>query len=138
MDSNRAAPVSLKIVAGLFILIGICAAIETVISLMHNSANINFGVLGFLIGPGLLRFSRDWRTCALFFLWIVLIGVPVFALLLMVQHAPLDLKVFGQKVGEAPKELGLGAALVGFLLALWQYRVLTRPDIRKLFGIGAN
>ena len=135
MDSNQPAPASLKIVAGLFIFGGICSAIEVIVSLMHNHINLNFGVLGLFIGPGLRRFSPSWRTCALVFLWIGLIGIPIIAFVLMTRPGPLDLKVFGQKVGHAPEELGLAIAAVAFLLTLWQYRVLTRPDVRDLFGI---
>ncbi len=135
MGSGQPPPTSLKIVAGLFIFSGVCSAIDVVVSLMHSHININFGVLGLFIGPGLLRFSRGWRTCALVFLWIALIGVPIIALLLMVSQGPFDFKVFGQKVGHASKGFGLAIAAVVFVLALWQYRVLTRPDIRKLFGV---
>ena len=135
MDENRQIPASLKAVAILFILGGICSAIEVVVSLMHSHININFGVLGLFIGPGLLCFRRGWRTCALVFLWIALIGVPIIALLFMVSQGPLDFKIFGQKVGHASKGFGLATAAVVFVLALWQYRVLTRPDIRELFGI---
>ena len=53
----------------------------------------------------------------------------------MVHHGPLDFNVFGQKVGHVLKEFGLAIAAVVFLLALWQYRVLTRHKIRELFGI---
>ncbi len=135
MVSNQPAPLSLKVVAGLFILAGICSAIDVVVSLMHGHISINFGVLGLFIGPGLLRFSRGWRTCALVFLWIALIGVPIVALLFMTARGPLDFKVFGQKVGHVSIGFGLVMAAVAFVLTLWQYRVLNRPDIRKLFSI---
>ena len=138
MDSHRPIPTELKVVAALFILSGIWSAIEVLVSLMHAHVNINFGVLGVLIGPGLLRLSRGWRTCALVLLWIALIGAPLIAVLFMLQHGPLDFSVFGQKVGHAPKELGLAMAAIVFLLAVWQYRVLTRADVRELFGLGVG
>jgi hypothetical protein len=46
MDSKQMAPISLKVVAGLFIFCGLCSAIEVVVSLMHGHININLGVLG--------------------------------------------------------------------------------------------
>lgn len=46
-----------------------------------------------------------------------------------------DVVVFGQKTGTVPKELALAFAAVAYALVLWQYYVLTRPDIRKLFGM---
>ncbi len=138
MDLYRPIPVSLKVVAGLFIVGGICSAIEVVVSLMHNHINVNFGVLGLFIGPGLLRLSRGWRTCALVFLWVVLLGAPIVGLLFIAHHGPLYLTLFGQRVGLASKELGAAVAGLVFALAMWQYRVLTRPDVRSLFGITAG
>ena len=105
---------------------------------MNNHININFGVLGLFIGPGLLRLSRGWRTCALVFLWIAIIGAPFIAIIFIAHSGPLNFTLFGQKVGHASKEIGLAIAAIVFVIALWQYRVLTRPDIRPLFGLPAG
>src|SRR5437899_9792407 len=117
MDNTNPIPTSLKIVAFLFILGGIFSLIEVIVSLMYGQININFGVLGLFIGPGLLRLSRGWRTCALVFLWIALIGAPIVAVLLMSASGPFDLKLFGQKVGNASKGLGIVFVAVVFGLA---------------------
>jgi hypothetical protein len=138
MDENRRIPASLKVVAILFILGGICSVIEVLVSLMYSHININFGVLGLFIGPGLLALRRGWRTCALVFVWIALIFIPIFTIFMLGHSGPLDFKVFGQKVGHASKELGLATAAILFLLSIWQYRVLTRPDVRRLFGVEAG
>jgi hypothetical protein len=135
MDQNRQIPASLKVVAILFILGGLSAVIEVLVSLAHSRININFGVLGLFIGPGLLALRPGWRTCALVFLWIAMIALPIVAALMLMHSGPLDFNVFGQKVGHAPKGFGLAVAFIVFFLAFWQYRVLIRPDIRKLFGI---
>jgi len=135
MEEKKSIPVSLTVVALLFILGGISAVIEIVVSLMHNHLNINFGVLGLFIGPGLLRLSRGWRTCALVFTWIALIGVPIIALLFIAARGPLDFKIFGQVVGQTSKALGLLVAGVVFIIAVWQYWVLTRSDVKELFGV---
>jgi hypothetical protein len=135
MDNTTPIPTSLKVVAFLFILSGIFSLIEVIVSLMHSHLNINFGVLGLFIGPGLLRLSRGWRTCALVFLWIAMIGIPIVAILFMAAAESLDFTLFGQKVGHASKELGIVLAALVFALAVWQYRVLTRPDVRRLFGV---
>lgn len=133
--SEKPLPGGLKVVAGLFILGGVCAAVEVLVSLANGQVNINLGVLGIFIGSGLLRLSRGWRTCALVFLWIALIALPIFAFIAIVRSGPLDLKIFGQNVGHAPKEVGLAIAAALFLLTVWQYRVLTSPGIRDLFGL---
>ena len=44
-----------------------------------------------------------------------------------------DLKFFGTPVGPIPTAVALAFAIPLFLLILWQYRVLTRPDIKSLF-----
>jgi len=138
MDEDRQIPASLKVVAALFILGGICAVIEVLVSLVHGHININFGVLGLFIGPGLLALRPGWRTCALVFLWIAMIGVPIIAVLMLAHSGPLDFKVFGQKVGYASKEIGLLLAVIVFVLAVWQYRILVRDDVRRLFGLVAG
>ena len=125
-------PLALRIVAGLFTFTGVCAVIEVVLLLTRGHIDLNFGVLGLWIGPGLLRHNRTWRTWALVFLWIGLIGSPVFTLLALTRSA-LDFKVFGIPVGKVPNGIGLIVAAAVFLLSLWQYRVLTRPEIRRLF-----
>ncbi len=135
MNNTTPIPTSLKVVAFLFILSGIFSLIEVIVSLMHSHLNINLGVLALFIGPGLLRLSRGWRTCALVFLWIAMIGIPIIAILFMTASGPLDFKLFGQKVGHASKGLGIVLAALMFALAVWQYRVLTRPDVRRLFGV---
>lgn len=131
-------PMSLKVVGWLFIISGICAVIEVVVCLMNKHININFGVLGLFIGPGLLKLRRGWRTCALVFLWIGLIGIPIVALIFLAAPASqLTFRVFGQPVSRIPTELALLFAIGAFLLVLWQYRVLTGRKVRALFGLSS-
>jgi hypothetical protein len=126
-------PFALKVVAVLYILGGISAVIEVIVSLMSSRININFGVLGIFIGIGLFRLSQGWRTCALVFTWIALIALPVIGLLFLDQSGSLDVNIFGEKVGYASKEFGVGMVVGLFFYTIWQYRVLTRPDVRHLF-----
>lgn len=131
MNANEN-PTAIRVVAGLFVFSGICAVIEVVVSLFHSHLNLNFGVLSLWIGPGLLRHNRTWRTWALVFLWIGLIALPIFCLLAL-GRGTLDFKFFGIPLGQIPTAVGLVFAIPIFLLIFWQYRVLTRPDIRALF-----
>ena len=127
-------PLSLKVVAVLFIISGIFSVIDIVVALMDDRININFGVLGLFVGPGLLRLRRGWRTCGLVFLWIGFIVAPiVFVIGLSGKQA--DLALFGQKISQIPGWWGSVVAIPCFLLILWMYCVLTRPDIRRLFGL---
>jgi len=139
MKKVKDIPIPLKIVAILFIIVGTVAVIDVVVSLLHNHIDINFGVLGLFIGLGLLALRPGWRICALVWLWIAMVGVPIVTLIMMTQSGPLDFNVLGQKVGNVSKELGLIVPAIAFTLAVWQYRVLKRPDIQRLFrSQGAN
>ena len=135
MEQQQSAPLSLKIVAALFILGGISSIIEVIISLTQGRLSFNFGVLGVVIGIGLLRFSRAWRTCALVFLWIALISLPLVALAFLFLAGAVNYTIFWQEIGPASRVIGVVLATLLFAVALWEFRVLTRPDIRKLFGL---
>lgn len=135
MEEQPKIPTSLRIVAVLFILGGACAVLEILISLANRRISFNFGVLGLFIGPGLLALRPGWRTCALVFTWLSLIFLPIFCLIALGYRGPVDFIVFGQKMGYVPKELAFLFAAALFLYSVWQYRVLTRPAVRKLFGL---
>lgn len=136
--ARPAVPLSLKISSGLFIVFGVSAIIEVIVSLMRSHLNLNLGVLSLFVGLGLLRFSPGWRTCGLVFLWFTMIMAPVIGIMMMSSDGRLNFNVFGQKVGTVPPVLGVVMAVGAFALALWQYRVLTRSEIRRLFGLTAT
>lgn len=135
MDEKPHIPASLKVVAIIFFLGGIHSVIEVVLAFAHGRLSINFGVLGLFIGPGLLALRPGWRACAMVFIWIALICLPVATVLMLFHPGHFDFEVFGRQVGYVTKELGLAVAIALFLLTLWEYRVLNRPDVRILFGI---
>ena len=135
MDDAPRIPTALKVVAALFILSGFWAILEILGALLQGHIYINLGVIGVFVGLGLLALRPGWRTCALVLLWIAMIAAPFLGLLMLFRRDPIDVVVFGRKVGDAPGPFGLFISTVIFLLAFWQYRVLTRPDIRALFGL---
>jgi hypothetical protein len=128
-------PTSLRIVAFLFILHGMLSIIEVVVSLANSRISLNFGVLGVFIGPGLLRLSQGWRTCALVWLWFGMIAVPLILLFMLSRNEPINFVVFGQKSGRISRELAVLFAIGMLATTIWEYRVLTKPNIRKLFGL---
>lgn len=132
-NKKRVLPLALKIVAIIFILGGITALIEVIVSLMNKRIDINFGVLGIFIGIGLFKLSQGWRICALVLTWVVLITVPVIGIMFLGHPGPLDFSIFGQKVGVVSKQVGVAMAALLFIYTLWQYRALTREDVRRLF-----
>ena len=134
MSELRHIPVSLKAVAWLFILGGISSLIEVIVSLNYGTVNFNFGVLGIFIGLGLFKLRPGWRTWALIFVWIGLVSFPLGALAFLVLPGPIQFTVFGQRAGNVPTIIGVLICAIGFAIVFWQYRVLTRPDVRSLFS----
>jgi hypothetical protein len=139
METQKQTPVALKVVAVLFISSGVWTVLEILVSLARNTINFNLGVLGIFIGLGLLRFRRGWRTCALVYIWLAFILIAVFSLMVLGggHPEPFYLKLFGQNIGYASPTFALFVAAVLFALVVWQYRVLTRPDVVKLFDDNA-
>lgn len=137
----RKIPVSLLIVSYLFLL----AAVPSIFAVCLVSWLIYEGgfperggmtlliILGiscasicfsFFLSRGLRYCSRGWRICALVLIWFGLIDCMVRIIqFLITQKLPHH---------ETPFEFWIGMGL-GFLLLLWQYWVLTRPDVRSLF-----
>jgi hypothetical protein len=62
------------------------------------------------------------------------VASAIHIILFITASEPLDFKLFGQKIGHASNGVGIALAALMFTLAVWQYRVLTRPDVRRLFG----
>jgi hypothetical protein len=129
-------PTALKIVAWIFIASGILTIIQTIVLLTENQIHFDTGVLGVFIGPGLLRFSRGWRTCALVLLWIGLVIGPIIMLMMLsAGGGSIVVSFFGMNFGSAPIPVGLMVGAFGYALIIWEYRVLVREDIRSRFGL---
>jgi len=133
MNENRHIPTSLKIVAWLFILVGVTAVIEVAIAFSERHINIHFGLLGLLVGPGLFRLSAIWRLVGMALLTIAMALMPIFLFLMLSGSGPINLTVLGNEVGEAHWIVPVTLATLGFVLSAWQYRVLASREIRKLF-----
>ncbi len=127
----RAIPQPLKIVAWLFIVSGICAAIKIVFLLLAGHININLGVLSIFVGRGLLRLNPRALTWAMFFTWLGLIFMPIFIAISFFMSG--NLTFLGLQLGKAPFGLTILLGIAGFALVYWQYTVLTQPQIRQLF-----
>lgn len=128
-------PRSLTVVAALFVLSGVLALVEIVLALLSGRIDLNFGVLGVPIGWGLLHLSPGWRTLAVVFLLIAVVGLPIIALLFLGASGPVTVTLFGWSVGSASKELALVVSALAFAMSAWQLWVLMRPDIRALFEV---
>jgi len=127
-------PTALKIVAWLFIAGGILSILQILYLLTQSQLHIETGVLGVFIGPGLLRWSRGWRTCALVLLWFGMILSPIF-LLMTLSAGSMNVNIFGVSAGSVPAAVGFIFGALMFAMAIWEYRVLVREDIRGRFGL---
>lgn len=126
-------PGSLRRVADVFRVFGLLAAADVLLSLPQGRLSFNFGVLGLWIAPGLLRLSPGWRTCGLVLLWVAMIGSGIAAVFVANHSGELPFVFFGQRVGRVPGEVAVLVPAAIFAVSLWQYRVLTRPEIGRLF-----
>jgi hypothetical protein len=132
MSTPQPIPQSLKIVAYLFIISGALAVLDVVLSLLNNTININFSVLGIFIGRGLLQLNPTSYTWAILFTRIsMLLGTVVMFLFLLTSS---EVKLFGQTVGQASPELGF--IVSGLLVAVqyWQHSILNNSGVKRLFG----
>lgn len=130
---NPPRPKALTVVAWIFIIGGVAVAIEILLALLRQHLSLNLGVIGIFIGLGLLRLSRGWRTVALVSLWIAMVGTPLVGMMALSGQGALSFTVFGIKVAEMSIGPFLIYAFGFFVLTVWQYRVLTRSDVRALF-----
>ena len=65
-------PVSLVIVAWIYIAAGLLAGLDILIGLFSGRIHINLGALCLFAGIGLIRLQNGWRICALVFIWLFL------------------------------------------------------------------
>jgi hypothetical protein len=126
-------PTALRVVALLHLLGGVLTVAAILVKLTHGRISLDFGVLGIPIYFGLMRFSRGWRTCALVFIWLGILLAPVAFILGLTTHFPAYFQIFGVRLASIRPVWLSVASVFWFLLELWQYRVLTRADIRSLF-----
>ena len=129
---QQTAPVELRVVAWLFVFTGVCAVIEMVSAVADARLSLNFGVLGFWIGRGLLRYEPRWRTWALVFGWIGIGALVLGTALVAWTDAPVQYRI-GPWSGRAPDWYWFLIAPPVAVVAGWPLWVLTRPEIRARF-----
>src|SRR5262245_12705468 len=130
---ERPLPRALRVVAVIQLLGGLYSVADMLLQLMWNHVLFNIGVLGIPIYYGLRRLSSGWRSCALFFLWVGLVLAAGMFLFGLIGRGPAYFGICGVRLASIPQVVLSIVALPLFFFFLWQYRVLTRPDIRALF-----
>lgn len=126
-------PIELHLIASLQLLAGLSAIGNIVGELIHGQVYLDFSVCGVGAYFGLLRGDPKWRTWTLAMTWVWLIGTPLLLVFGLDPETPVSVSAFGADLGSVwPGWLSVIAVPL-FLYALWQYRVLTRPDVSVLF-----
>jgi hypothetical protein len=123
-------PMSLKIVAGLFILDGIKAAIEFFITLIQGGFDFNLNLLSLFIGYGLLTLNSTWRIVAIIALCIGIAIEGGTCAYLVTSPDQLEIEILGRPIGHTSLII-LTAFLC--LLFLWMYLILKRSKTKELY-----
>ncbi len=126
-------PTALHAVAMLQLLSGLATLAGVIAQLTEGTLNLNLMVLGIPAYFGLMRLSPGWRTWTLAITWTGLLVSPIAFLWGLGFHPPAEFEVFGIPGTTTSSPWLSVAAVPGFLFGLWQYRVLTRPDVAALF-----
>jgi hypothetical protein len=94
--------------------------------LLSCLAGTAYGIFCLCLSRGLRRCSRSWRICALVIIWWGFIAMAYSIVrYFQTQATPRH---------DTPMVFWLEYG-IGFIVQVWQYRVLTRPDVRDLFGV---
>lgn len=126
-------PLAFRIVAGLFILEGAIAALKTVVLLLSNTIHIDFSLIGFFIGFGILNLKPLWRKIGIY--WTIFGIALVFLGITCVggHSGPLTVDLLGIPIGQADPLLVIPVLVFSVGISIWQLWVLNRPDVKLLF-----
>jgi hypothetical protein len=126
-------PTDLRIVAVLQLLGGFSALLHMVVALPDGRLTLDFGVFGIGAYLGLLRLDPKWRTWTVVVTGLGCVAAVLIPIVGMATGMPAHWSLFGIPVGDVSWTWIGVAATPLFFLCLWQYRVVTRPEIRALF-----
>jgi len=127
MRDNRQIPISLKIIAAVYILNGIRGVVNYSLMLTAGEGSgigVIIDVVNIFAGIGLLQLNPGWRKYCLVICWIAVISL--IASMMIIAKAAAD----SPHSDPSPYFL----LLIGFVgFYVWQYLVLMSPSIRSLF-----
>jgi len=128
-------PLSLIIVAGLFILVGAEAAWQTIAKSSPGHLFINPLLLSIFVGIGLFRLGRVWRYIALTGIWFLIVMCAINFVAPLMFPANQDIYTLAAFWSAMP--VLINGTNWGFILALlllgWMRWVLARKDVYDLF-----
>ncbi len=124
-------PLSLIIVAFIFLLSGLKGLFDMIAMLYSEGLfALEPMILGIPVFWGLLKHRKGWRTLALFFIWGEMVA-PWIAM--VVRISGMNVRIFGISSLTMSLPLALVSCFAIFLVALWQYKVLTSKKIKQMF-----
>ena len=134
--NKKKRPAALIAVATIFIVFGVYSIADMLILYLQGKFALQSGPLSIFVGIGLLRLSRRWRTVALLILWIGLaFGVAARLMLLTSMLGLTSIRIFSATEPNQNPMLLLLIVSGTLALTIWQYHILTRNDVRALFGV---
>jgi hypothetical protein len=127
-------PVSLVIVAWIYIVAGFLACLDIIIALFSGRMHINLAALCLFAGIGLIRLQNGWRICALVIVWLFFAVIGLLVLFGIFSPQSVKVTVFSDVSNAANRPITFLLMIILVLVpAYWIYRVLTRPDVKLLF-----
>jgi hypothetical protein len=102
MTNTHPIPVALSAVSYVFLALAILAVIGILGSAMSGSFHLDFNIVGFWICFGLRRYSSGWRTCALVFIWVLMICMALAFLYGLFGYGQAFIKIFGKRYADIP------------------------------------
>ncbi|MBN1675625.1 MAG: hypothetical protein JXR37_31575 [Kiritimatiellae bacterium] len=126
-------PTHVRIVAWLFVAIGLLSLAQFFLLLRRSIATWPIGALGLFIGWGLLAGRNGWRIAALVWLWAGIVTLPVQLIAVIFWPGVIAFRFLGQTLAYLEKPAAGLFTVLGFLLCLWQYAVLTCRPVRRRY-----
>jgi hypothetical protein len=128
-------PVALRTVGWLTVLFGIGGLLNIALLAMRGRYFLDVSALQLFAGIGILRLRRGWRLYQLVCLWLGLTLLAYMIVSAMTGAPPLTFGILGTTFRDVPPGalLPVYLGLAGF--SAWEIRVLTRRDVKTLFGI---
>jgi hypothetical protein len=130
---DRSAPAALRVVAVLFVVLALFTVADIVQELVRGRLSLDIGVLGFWIGPGLLRYQRHWRTWALLFAGLGIVGFLIGAAMVLLGDGLVTVTVLAHRYPDLPGWTLFVLRTPVALAHAFVWWVLTRPDVRASF-----
>jgi hypothetical protein len=123
------------VVAWLWIALGALAALRVGAAWSRHESPIDLTLLGVFAGRGLLLRRDGWRALAMIAAALgILAGFALVPLVLLLPSG-VSVRWFDRPIDGVAGTLVAAAMAVSVLLvSLWQYRVLTRPEVDALFA----